>query len=56
MGESKNDHFATMSKWIVALRYPLLLLLAAAVYMAGYAVHEALPPVKDSRTAPPASR
>ncbi len=43
MGESKNDHFATMSKWIVALRYPLLLLLAAAVYMAGYAVHEALP-------------
>ena len=43
MGWSKNDRFAIVSKWIVALRYPILLALAAAVYMAGYSGHEALP-------------
>ena len=43
MGGSKNDHFATVTKWIFALRYPVLLALAAAVYMAGYMGHEALP-------------
>ena len=43
MGGSINDHFATVSKWIVALRYPIFLALAAAVYMAGYAGHEAMP-------------
>lgn len=43
MGRSKSDHFGTVSKWIVAVRYPLLLALAAAVYLMGYAGHEALP-------------
>ena len=43
MGGSKSKHFATVSNWIVAMRYPILLAFAAAAYMVGYAGHEALP-------------
>lgn len=43
MGGSKNDHFDTLSKWVLVMRYPILLALATAAYMIGYAGHEALP-------------